>query len=115
MINDYTIAFINIGGASVKPGQIYSILRKNELVDHTTWPMKKKKNLMQRGFRDPLCCSFRKLFPYIPVTAVVDTLCLGPGDYGDSVASCAREGGAMHVYWVAWMVGYALQFVCVSR
>jgi len=47
MINDYTIAFINIGSASVKPGQIYSILRKNELVDHTTWPLKKKKNLIE--------------------------------------------------------------------
>jgi len=44
MINDYTIAFINIGGTSVKPGQIYSIFRKNEPVDNTTWPMKKKKN-----------------------------------------------------------------------
>ncbi len=44
IINDYTIAFINIGKASVKPGQIYSIFRKNEPVDHATWPMKKKKN-----------------------------------------------------------------------
>jgi hypothetical protein len=47
IINDYTIAFINIGGASVKPGQIYSIFRKNELSDHTTWPMKKKKNSIE--------------------------------------------------------------------
>jgi len=44
IINDYTIAFINIGGAIVKPGQIYSIFRKNEFSDNTTWSMKKKKN-----------------------------------------------------------------------
>lgn len=31
MINDFTIAFIDIGKDTVKPGQIYSILRKNEL------------------------------------------------------------------------------------
>lgn len=42
MINDYTIAFIDVGKAKVKPGQIYSILRKNELKDHTLWSLKKK-------------------------------------------------------------------------
>ena len=36
MINDYTIAFIDIGGTSIKPGQIYSILRKNELAGNST-------------------------------------------------------------------------------
>jgi hypothetical protein len=45
MINDYTIAFIDIGDKQVKPGQIFSILRKNELVDHSTWPAKKKNSI----------------------------------------------------------------------
>ncbi len=47
MINDYTIAFIDLGKANVKPGQIYSILRKNKIVDDTKWPKKKKKTLME--------------------------------------------------------------------
>jgi hypothetical protein len=47
IINDYSIAFINIGKASVKPGQIYSIFRKNELSNPTPWPMKKKKNSIE--------------------------------------------------------------------
>ncbi|RKX81765.1 MAG: hypothetical protein DRP70_17355 [Spirochaetes bacterium] len=49
MINDYTIAFIDIGKDHVQAGQIYSILRKNEIVDntHTTWPAKKNKNLIE--------------------------------------------------------------------
>jgi hypothetical protein len=42
MINDYRIAFIDIGAANVKPGQIYSIFRKNEVKDNTTWQFKKK-------------------------------------------------------------------------
>ncbi|MCK5164980.1 MAG: LysM peptidoglycan-binding domain-containing protein [Desulfobacula sp.] len=42
MINDYTIAFINTGKTKIKPGQIYSILRTNELKDNTPWPQKKK-------------------------------------------------------------------------
>ena len=42
MINDYRIAFINIGGQTVKPGQIYSVMRKNETTDHSAWPVKKK-------------------------------------------------------------------------
>jgi hypothetical protein len=46
MINDYTIAFIDLGEDQVKPGQVYSILRKNKIKDNTTWPMKKKKNLL---------------------------------------------------------------------
>ena len=41
MINDYRIAFMDAGKSRVKPGQIYSILRKNELTDHTLWPSKK--------------------------------------------------------------------------
>ncbi|MCP4672687.1 MAG: LysM peptidoglycan-binding domain-containing protein [Desulfobacula sp.] len=47
MINDYTIAFIDIGKALVKPGQIYSILRKNKVKDYTEWPKKKKENLIE--------------------------------------------------------------------
>jgi len=39
MINDYRIAFIDIGKANVKPGQIYSVLRKNETNDHTIWSL----------------------------------------------------------------------------
>ncbi len=47
MISDYTIAFIDIGKDHVQAGQIYSIMKKNEIVDHTTWPAKKKKNLIE--------------------------------------------------------------------
>ncbi len=36
MINDYTIAFIDTGRATVKPGQIYSILRENKLAGQST-------------------------------------------------------------------------------
>ena len=42
MINDYVIAFINAGSASVKPGQIYSILRKNKIKNDSIWPLKKE-------------------------------------------------------------------------
>ncbi|NOX34268.1 MAG: LysM peptidoglycan-binding domain-containing protein [Deltaproteobacteria bacterium] len=42
MINDYQIAFINAGKLKIKPGQIYTILRKNELKDHTLLGFKKK-------------------------------------------------------------------------
>ena len=35
MINDYRIAFIDTGKATVKPGQIYSIFRENETKDYT--------------------------------------------------------------------------------
>ena len=45
MINDYVIAFIDTGKANVKPGQIYSILRKNELKDNSLWPAKKEKSI----------------------------------------------------------------------
>jgi hypothetical protein len=41
MINDYRIAFMDAGKSRVKPGQIYSILRKNELTDPSLWPSKK--------------------------------------------------------------------------
>ncbi len=41
MINDYRIAFIDAGN-KVKPGQIYTIFRKNKLTDNTLWPLKKK-------------------------------------------------------------------------
>ena len=43
MINDFVIAFIDAGSAKVKPGQIYSILRKNEIKDNSYWSLKKKK------------------------------------------------------------------------
>jgi len=43
MINDFVIAFIDAGSATVKPGQIYSILRKNEIKTTSRWPIKKKK------------------------------------------------------------------------
>ena len=42
MINDYQIAFIDIGKPHVKPGQIYTVFRKNELKDHGLWSPKKK-------------------------------------------------------------------------
>jgi len=42
MINDYRIAFINIGDDKVKPGQIYSVLRKNTLKDYTFWQTEKR-------------------------------------------------------------------------
>lgn len=45
MINDYRIAFVDVGSARVKPGQIYTVLRKNELKDHTLWSPKKKETL----------------------------------------------------------------------
>ncbi len=41
MINDYIIAFIDKGKDRVKPGEIYSVLRKNELKDNSLWPQKK--------------------------------------------------------------------------
>lgn len=40
MINDYIIAFINKGRDSVKPGEIYSVMRKNEVKYDATWPRK---------------------------------------------------------------------------
>ncbi|SDT84461.1 LysM peptidoglycan-binding domain-containing protein [Desulfobacula phenolica] len=46
MINDYRIAFID-AGTKVKPGQIYSIFRKNKLTDNTLWPLKKKNDAIQ--------------------------------------------------------------------
>ncbi len=42
MINDYRIAFINIGDDKVKPGQIYSVRRENALKDFTFWQTEKK-------------------------------------------------------------------------
>ncbi|MFH2090935.1 MAG: LysM peptidoglycan-binding domain-containing protein [Pseudomonadota bacterium] len=41
MINDYRIAFINTGKDTVKPGQIYTVMRKNETKDYTLWKPKK--------------------------------------------------------------------------
>jgi len=45
MINDYRIGFITAGRDMVKPGQIYSILRKNETKDYTLWKPKKRKQI----------------------------------------------------------------------
>ncbi|WP_457553463.1 LysM peptidoglycan-binding domain-containing protein [Desulfobacula sp.] len=42
MINDNVIAFINAGSDLVKPGQIYTILKKNDIRDNRLWPFKKK-------------------------------------------------------------------------
>lgn len=42
MINDYRIGFITAGKDLVKPGQIYSILRKNEIKDNKLWSLGKK-------------------------------------------------------------------------
>ncbi len=45
MINDYIIAFIDAGRSQVKPGQIYTVLRKNQLVDHSLWKKKSKEQV----------------------------------------------------------------------
>ncbi len=45
MINDYVIAFINAGSDNVKPGQIYTILRKNKIKDDSLWPLKNKNSI----------------------------------------------------------------------
>lgn len=42
MVNDHTIAFIDAGSASVQPGQIYDILRKNDIKENKTWSLKDK-------------------------------------------------------------------------
>ena len=42
MINDNRIAFINIGSAHVKPGQIYSVMRIIKTVDNSLLPKDKK-------------------------------------------------------------------------
>ncbi|WP_300463345.1 LysM peptidoglycan-binding domain-containing protein [Desulfobacula sp.] len=47
MINDYRIAFMDAGKSRVKPGQIYSILRKNDLTDPSRWPSKKPTESIQ--------------------------------------------------------------------
>jgi hypothetical protein len=48
MINDYIIAFINAGRSKVKPGQIYTAMKKNMLEDHNSWTSGgKKKNQME--------------------------------------------------------------------
>ncbi len=43
MINDHVIAFINAGRSRVKPGQIYTVMRKNMLEDHSSWASARKK------------------------------------------------------------------------
>ncbi len=42
MINDNRIAFIDIGGAHVKPGQVYSVMRTLKTVDNSFLPKEKK-------------------------------------------------------------------------
>ena len=42
MINDYRIAFIDVGNTRIKPGQVYSILQKNEIKDTALWSLEKK-------------------------------------------------------------------------
>ena len=38
MINDNRIAFIDIGSAHVRPGQIYSVMRRIDATDKSLWP-----------------------------------------------------------------------------
>ena len=45
LINDYRIAFINTGKDTVKPGQIYTVMRKNEAKDYTAWKPGKKESI----------------------------------------------------------------------
>lgn len=45
MINDYRIAFINTGAQQVKPGQIYTVMRKNETKDYSLYKPKKKETV----------------------------------------------------------------------
>lgn len=45
MINDYRIAFIDIGRDAVKPGQIFTVMRVNETKDYTLWRPKKKEKI----------------------------------------------------------------------
>jgi len=45
MINDYQIAFINMGKATVSPGQIYSIFRENKTKGYTVWSSKKEASI----------------------------------------------------------------------
>lgn len=46
MINDHVIAFIDAGRERVKPGQIYTVFRKNDIKNNTNWSLEKK-NLIQ--------------------------------------------------------------------
>ena len=47
MINDNEIAFINIGKDRVKPGEIYTILRKNKFKNDNHWPKAKKEDSVE--------------------------------------------------------------------
>jgi len=42
MIHDYSIAFINKGRGKVKPGQIYTVSKKNKTAENSLWPSNKK-------------------------------------------------------------------------
>ena len=42
MINDNRIAFIDIGNAHVRPGQIYSVMRRIDTTDNSLWPKNPK-------------------------------------------------------------------------
>lgn len=45
MVNDYAIAFIDAGKNRVKPGQIYTVLRKNLIENTRLWPSPQKETL----------------------------------------------------------------------
>ncbi len=45
MINDYIIAFIDAGKSRVKPGQIYTVLRKNTMEKTKAWPREKNPDI----------------------------------------------------------------------
>ncbi len=47
IINDNKIAFISIGKDKVKPGEIYTILRKNKFEDDTRWFKAKKEDSVE--------------------------------------------------------------------
>lgn len=46
MINDGAIAFIDLGRDQVKPGQIYTVLKKNQYSETTGWPANKNRKII---------------------------------------------------------------------
>lgn len=47
MINDGAIAFIDLGRDQVKPGQIYTVLKKNQYSETTGWPAHKNQKIIE--------------------------------------------------------------------
>lgn len=45
LVNDYQIGFIDAGKDTVKPGQIYTVFRKNDKKDYTFWQPKKHEDI----------------------------------------------------------------------